>query len=74
MTDPPPYSNTGDDTRTPRWVKVSGIVLLVPVLLFVILLLTGTGGEHGPWRHMPRGAPGAHTPPSGPTERGAQQP
>jgi hypothetical protein len=33
----------------PRWVKVSGIVVIVLVLLFVILHLTGNGmgGLHG---------------------------
>lgn len=37
---------------TPRWVKVSGIIAIVLVLLFVILKLTGVGGDHGPGRHM----------------------
>lgn len=76
--------DTGDDTgavpdrgwtRTPRWVKVSGIVAAVLVLLFVVMMFTG-GGGHGPGRHtQPGDAPspgvtessgvGAHTPPSG---------
>ncbi|HBV85401.1 MAG TPA: hypothetical protein DEF42_01775 [Desulfosporosinus sp.] len=38
---------------TPRWVKVSGIIAIVLILLFVILKLTGGGGKHGPSRHMP---------------------
>lgn len=38
---------------TPRWVKVSGIIALVLVLLSVILRLTGVGGQHGPNRHTP---------------------
>jgi hypothetical protein len=72
MADPPPYtdsnSKTGDDTRekpdpgsppsTPRWVKVFGIIVIVLVLLFVILHLTG-------------GGLGGHTPL---TEHGVQQP
>ena len=37
MADPLPYPGT------PRWVKVSGIVALVLVLLFVIMLLTDPG-------------------------------
>ena len=41
MADPPP--DAGDDTSTPRWVKVFGIVAIVLVLLFVILHLTGGG-------------------------------
>jgi hypothetical protein len=36
---------------TPRWVKVFGVVALVVLLLFVVLLLTGRGGDHGPGRH-----------------------
>jgi hypothetical protein len=36
---------------TPRWVKVFGIVVLLLVLLFVVLRLTGVGGQHGPARH-----------------------
>ena len=47
MADPPPYPGT------PRWVKVSGIALLIVVLLFFILLFTR--GPHGPGRHMPSG-------------------
>lgn len=57
MADPPPYPDTGDDTgvgtdrgsppSTPRWVKVFGIIVIVLVLLFVILHLTGGGfGGH----------------------------
>ncbi|MGM0883215.1 MAG: hypothetical protein ACQEXQ_19525 [Bacillota bacterium] len=55
-------SGTGDDTgmrpnedrppSTPRWVKVAGIIVLVLVLLFVTMKLTGVGGHHGPMRHM----------------------
>ena len=65
MADPPPY-------RTPRWVKLFGIIALALVLLVGIVLLTGVGGDHGPGRHLPSGAAGdsppssvtaAHTPP-----------
>ncbi len=51
---PHPDSNphTSDDTSTPRWVKVFGIIALALVVLFVILLVTGSGG-HGPGRHAP---------------------
>jgi uncharacterized cupredoxin-like copper-binding protein len=68
MTNRPP--DTGDDTdkgvgpnrgsitstphRTPRWVKVFGIIALVLVLLVVVKLLTG-GGDHGPGRHLGTG-------------------
>jgi hypothetical protein len=47
---------------TPRWVKVSGIIVISLVLLFVIMKLTGVGGDHGPGRHIPSGD---HTPPKG---------
>ena len=71
MADPAPYPDTGDDTgvgpdcgsttSTPRWVKVSGIIAIVLVLLFGILHLTGNS----------LGGPGRHTPP---IEDGVQQP
>jgi hypothetical protein len=37
------------NVRTPRWVKLFGIVALLMVVLLVILLATG---GHGPGRHM----------------------
>ena len=52
MADPPPYPDTGDDTGTPRWVKILGIIALVVLLLVVIVMLTG-------------GGPGGHSPPAG---------
>jgi uncharacterized cupredoxin-like copper-binding protein len=65
--------DTGDDTgvrpitdrppRTPRWVKVFGIIALVLVLFFIIRLLLGAGGGHGPGRH--RGGGAATAPSSG---------
>lgn len=61
MADPPPYPDTGDKTGTPRWVKVFGIIIIVLVLLFGVLHLTGNS----------LGGPGGHTPP---TEHGVQQP
>ena len=36
---------------TPRWVKVSGIIALVLVLLVVVVMLIS--GGHGPARHIP---------------------
>ena len=65
MADRPPYPGT------PRWVKVSGIIALVLVLLVGIMMLAGVGGDHGPGRHMPSGGAGGHTPP---IEPGVQQP
>ncbi len=45
----------------PRWVKVIGIAALVVVLLVVVLVLTGAGGEHGPGRHAAWSDAGART-------------
>ena len=56
MADLPPY-------RTPRWVKVVGIIALVLVLLIGIILVTGIGGGHGPGRHLSSGGgPGGSMP------------
>ena len=59
---PDSNSNTGHDTgvkptenrppSTPRWVKVSGIIAIVLVLLVVIIMFI-SGGKHGPGRHIP---------------------
>jgi hypothetical protein len=47
----------------PRWVKVSGIIAIVLVVLFILVLLVG--GGHGPGRHTSSGDParsaGSHT-------------
>ena len=49
MADPPPYPGM------PRWLKVSGIIIIVLVLLGVVIILAGVGGQHGPARHIPSG-------------------
>jgi len=61
MADPRSDSDTGDDTGTPRWVKVFGIIFLVVVLLFFILLFT-RGPHRGPGEHRLPGSPSGHTP------------
>jgi ABC-type transporter Mla subunit MlaD len=50
-----------DDARpgTPLWVKVFGAIALVVVLVFVVLLVVGSG--HGPGRHAASADPD-HTP------------
>ncbi|WP_287177335.1 hypothetical protein [Mesorhizobium sp.] len=58
MADPPDYPGT------PRWVKVSGIIVIALVLV-IAALFTGAGGPHGPGRHLPS---------SSVTEPGMQQP
>ena len=47
MADPPPYPGA------PRWVKTTGIIAIVVVLLVVAALFAGVGGPHGPGRHLP---------------------
>jgi hypothetical protein len=58
MADLPPYPGT------PRWVKISGIVVGVLVLLVAIVLFTGVGGPHGPGRHTLSDDAAGQTPPS----------
>ena len=87
MADPPAYRRTDDvgvepdreaPPSAPRWVKVTGIVAIVLILLVGVLLLLGGGaGGHGPGRHTGSadaagGAPassatpaGDHVPPAG---------
>ena len=58
MTQPPLPADKDADTaresppRAPRWVKVAAVVVGVLILVFLVLQLTGIGGEHGPGRHM----------------------
>ncbi|RWF78222.1 MAG: hypothetical protein EOS26_06035 [Mesorhizobium sp.] len=59
MADPPDYPGI------PRWVKVSGIIVIVLILLVIAALFTGVGGPHVPGRHLPS---------SSVTEPGMQQP
>ena len=55
--------------RTPRWVKVFGIIALVIVLLFLILMLTrGPSGGHGPGRHFSSSDDRSQTTPPGVVE------
>jgi len=69
MADPHPYPAASDDAHkgdgesppgAPRWVKAFGIAVLVLVLLAVIIMKMGIGGEHGPGRHL--GGSGGHSP------------
>jgi hypothetical protein len=68
MADPAPGDDTGvgpgrDYPGIPRWVKVSGIIALVLVLLVVVIMVAGLGGQHGPGRHMPSGGAGSDNSP-----------
>lgn len=52
MAEPPRYSEVSDEVhRTPRWVKVFGIIAVAVVLLLLALLLIRGPGGHGPQRH-----------------------
>ena len=42
----------GAPPRMPRWVKLTGIIVGVLIVLILLLRLAGVGGEHGPGRHM----------------------
>ena len=63
MADSPPRPGTGSEAdhgsppAVPRWVKVCAIVAGVLLLLAVLALLTGLGGQHGPDRHAGAGDP-----------------
>ena len=48
--------------RTPRWVKVFGVIALAVGVLLAVLVLTGRGGGHGPGQHAPSGDSGRHAP------------
>jgi hypothetical protein len=51
MADQPPYPGI------PRWVKVSGIIVIVLIVLVVVLLVIGLGSDHGPGRHSASSEP-----------------
>lgn len=64
MTEEPPdqpeetRSDPDDEyTGAPRWVKATGIILIVVVVLAIVLKLTGIAPDHGPSRHMDKEAP-----------------
>jgi hypothetical protein len=71
--------DTGATAGTPRWVKAFGAVAAVLVLVFLIVMLTGGPGAHGPGRHTgsdgrdeqrsPSSAPKEHRPPPGADHR-----
>lgn len=64
---PPPSGSPG----APRWLKVSLIAVGAIVLVLVLLAITGVlGGQHGPGRHAPGGAP----PPTGVMEPPGEHP
>ncbi|WEX78987.1 hypothetical protein PYH37_003959 [Sinorhizobium numidicum] len=46
----------------PRWVKISGIVFAVMILLAAIVIAFDIGGPHGSGRHL---SPNGEMPPAG---------
>jgi hypothetical protein len=44
------HNDRGSLSGPPKWVKVSGIILVL--LIFLIALMALTGSNHGPWRHF----------------------
>lgn len=56
MADQSPYPGT------PRWVKISGMVAAVLILLAAMIVIFDIGGPHGPGRHM---SPDSEMPPGG---------
>jgi hypothetical protein len=65
MAEPTPRSDADHENPpgTPRWVIIIGVVVGALIVLFLVLKLTGIGGEHGPGRHLS----GPGTSPSSPT-------
>ena len=48
--------------KMPRWVKVSGIIVIALLLVFLGAMALGIGGEHGPGRHFGGGSQETHEP------------
>jgi hypothetical protein len=69
-------TDRGSPPGTPRWVKASGIIGLVVVLLIVIALVTGLGGPgaHGPGRHLSGAGLAGQTAPPSATDQAMHQP
>jgi hypothetical protein len=59
MVDQPAYPGM------PRWVKISGIIVGVMILLAAILIFFGIGGPHGPGRHPSPADIGSQRSPTG---------
>ncbi|MCL7747308.1 hypothetical protein [Halalkalibacter alkaliphilus] len=45
-------SGSDSNHRTPTWVKVIGIIVILIAVLVIIMIFTG---DHGPGRHLPSG-------------------
>jgi hypothetical protein len=60
-------SNITTIYRTPRWVKIFGIVVVALIVLFVVVQII-SGGNHGPGQHLPSHNAVINTPASSITE------
>jgi hypothetical protein len=47
-----PSDRESNDARTPRWVKFFAVIAVIVVVLFLVMMLTGGPGRHGPGRHF----------------------
>jgi hypothetical protein len=56
----PDPSRSTEPGGIPRWVRISGMIVIILVLLVGVMLLIG--GGHRPRRHAPSGDPGGRTP------------
>jgi len=56
----PEESQRGAADGTPHWVKVFGAVAALLIILAIVVVVSGRGGDHGPGRHAPDGG-AAHT-------------
>jgi hypothetical protein len=71
VADSPRYNDTGtrpdqeSPPGMPRWVKWPAIIIGILIVVFVVLQLTGIGGEHGPGRHGPGGDTRSSVAPTG---------
>ena len=44
-------TDSEDDPRVPRWVKLFGLAAILLLALVIVVMLL-TGGQHGPGRHL----------------------
>lgn len=51
MSHPLPPPDTGRPPGVPRWVKILGLAVLLLLLVVLVAMVLGVGGEHGPGRH-----------------------
>lgn len=51
--------DTASPPGMPRWVKAAAVVVGLLLVIYLVLVLTGDGGHHGPGMHSSSGASGA---------------